>query len=135
VNIKIDIYIVFLFITFIIMFYFKASCFLYLCFSHVNLMQCYVCKSLHHAKQIRCTSVPRPSHVKVWRLAELRALTVLLIIVLYFILSWTPFSVSVIDECVANITPDYSTTAVFIPVTYLMNVILDTHLMNVIPVT
>ena len=70
--------------------------------------------ALHHAKQIRCTSVPRLSNVKVWRLAELRALTVLLMTVLYFILSWTPFSVSVIDECVANITPDYSTTAVFI---------------------
>ena len=67
--------------------------------------------ALHHAEQIRCTSVPRPSNVKVWRLTELRALTVLLMIVLYFILSWTPFSVSVIDECVANIPPDYSTTA------------------------
>ena len=64
VNIKIDIYIVFLFITFIIMFYFKASCFLYLCFSHVNLMQCYVCKSCFYRNDP--IFFPSPTHTKKW---------------------------------------------------------------------
>lgn len=66
-----------------------------------------------HAQQMRRFTLPNPKS-RFSKATELKALSVLVITVLYFIFSWTPFTINVVDECVTMKPTPYYTPAVFI---------------------
>ncbi|XP_063406045.1 adenosine receptor A2a-like [Mytilus trossulus] len=66
-----------------------------------------------HAKELRKIRIPKQKG-KIFKSSELKALIVLVMTVMYFVLSWAPFSVSVIDECISGQIASYYTPAIFI---------------------
>ncbi|XP_052089331.1 cannabinoid receptor type 1A-like [Mytilus californianus] len=66
-----------------------------------------------HAKELRKIQIPKQKG-KIRKSSELKALIVLVMTVMYFVLSWAPFSVSIIDECMSGQIASYYTTSIFI---------------------